>query len=51
MIDRDNKLIKHLDDNDDDLLAGPEDVTLDDIDDAFDKLEDELAWKEGGPGC
>ena len=30
------------DDNDNDLLADPEDVTLDDIDDAFNKLEDEL---------
>ena len=30
------------DNDDDDLLANLEDVTLDDIDDAFDKLEDEL---------
>ena len=30
------------DDDNNDLLADPEDVTLDDIDDAFNKLEDEL---------
>jgi hypothetical protein len=29
-------------DNDDDLLAGPEGLTLDDIDAAFEELEDEL---------
>jgi hypothetical protein len=29
-------------DDDDNLLAGPERLTLDDIDDAFNKLEDEL---------
>jgi hypothetical protein len=32
-------------DDDDNLLDGPESLTLDDINDAFDKLEDEL-WKE-----
>jgi hypothetical protein len=41
-------------DDDDDLLAGPEGLTLDDIDAAFEELENELQKEKealGRPGC